>query len=372
MKTIKLFIVAGMILFSNNFYGQLSEHKNFPTQLSFVYPIGTSWVQSTDYQFNFSLNALTGNTGGVIGCEIGGLMNMNAGDVTGLQVGGIYNMTNGNVTGLQIGGILSLCKDVKGAQINGIFSKSNEVTGFQLSGIGNLANGNFTGMQLGGISNLTDSVTGMQLSGIFNNASDVKGVQLTGIFNHAKSLKGVQIGLINIADSVESGAAIGLISFSLKNFYNEWEISFADYMNVGVSYRLGTKQFYNIYSVGYNFMKDNLWVTGFGFGHIHDINDNLAFRPEIVGYGYFPNDWYAIVRDTYAAHIKLGLVYRITEHIALSLAPEIYGSLKSNRGFLDTYGYEQSPIHSFTEYKPFYSNSLLEMGLGASFGINIK
>jgi len=349
-----LFIVS--ILSSGILFSQETEYERFPAQLSFVYPIGTSGERSVNYCYNFSLNALMGYTGSIKGCEIGGLLNINKSNMLGFQVGGIGNITNGNVIGMQIGGIFSLTDSMRGFQVNGILSKSNEVKGVQISGIVNISKS----------ANAT-------ISGIANiNNGNLRGIQIAGIYNQTKELNGIQIGLINVADTIKSGVSLGLVNIVKKGFYDEWTIHTSDYLNLGVSYKSGSKHFYNIYSVGMNLIEEKLLIAGFGFGHISEINSKYSFQPELICYTYFPKDFKKPIRDTYISHIKFGFVRNLNKKLALSFAPSIYWSIKSNRGRFSTYGYENSMIGPIYKRDIKNSNSRMEIGYGVSLGINIK
>jgi len=385
MKTFTVFFITMLFFSVGPLFGQKSSREYFPAQMSFVYPIGTHGVSSGKMCYSFSLNALTGITGSVEGCEIGGLINTNKGDLRGLQVAGTGNFTGGSITGVQVGGLVSLTGDLRGVQVNGILGKAGRVDGMQVSGIlnlsetanvsvGGIANfcqGDVRGMQTAGIMNTAENMEGMQLGGIMNTAGDVKGMQIGGILNMAGEVTGVQIGLVNISDSITDGVPIGLFSYVKNGFYDEWTVTLADYLHIGVSYKAGMEKFYNIYSVGMYYDKDPLWVAGAGFGHIGHINDNYAFQPEIICYTYFPRD-FRHIRETWVMHLKCGFVRRLNDRLALSVAPGIYGSLKTNRnGKYDECGYEQSFFEPLVEGDANHGNTRLAMGFGISVGLNI-
>ena len=355
MKTLKIFLVFIFILTSGVLWCQETNYKHFPVQVSFVYPIGIHGTRSVDFTYDFSLNILTGNTGSIDGFEIGGLLNTNRGNVSGVQIGGLGNMTKGNVNGLQIGGLYSLADSVDGMQLNGIFSKSSEMDGLQISGILNLSTSSES--SVAGIANI--------------NTGNQDGIQLAGIYNQAKTLNGVQIGLVNIVDTISSGIPIGLVNLVRKGAYDEWSFFIADYINMGISYKLGIKKFYTIYSVGMNFFEDQLWVAGLGFGHLSELNQKFSLQPEIVCYTYFPMDFQRRLRDTYVYHFKFGLVRDLNDRMALSFAPSIYLAHKSNRQRYDQYGYEQSPIGEIFDIHPTRS-SKLEWGFGLSLGLHFR
>jgi hypothetical protein len=355
MKTKHTLIILLALLSDSYILSQVTEYKKFPVNVSFVYPIALHGFQSVNYEYDFSLNMLTGTTGSINGFEIGGLLNTNKGNISGLQLGGIGNNTWGYVDGAQIGGIYSLADSVDGMQMSGIFSKCSESDGLQISGIANFS---------------TSSVA--SIAGIVNiNTGNQDGIQLAGIFNQAKEVNGVQIGLINIADTIKNGIPIGLISLVKKGHYDEWSFSIADYLNLGISYKLGVKQFYTIYTVGMNLVEDQLWVAGLGFGHLSEVNPKLSIQPEVICYTYFPMDFQGRIRDTYIYHFKFGLVRNLSERMAISFAPSIYLAQKSNRRTYEQYGYEQSLVGPLFDVDRI-DHTRLECGFGLSIALHFR
>jgi hypothetical protein len=231
-----------------------------------------------------------------------------------------------------------------------------EAKGFQISGITNVNGGNSKGFQIAGIANI--------------NNDDSQGFQLAGIINKTKNHKGLQIGLINIADSVD-GVSLGLINIFKKGFYDEWEISFADYANFKVSYKAGSKKLYTIYSVGATIMKDNLYVAGIGLGHISPINSRLAFQPELICHMYFPSD-FKDVRENNSTHLKLGLVYSVSDKIGLSFAPSIYARTQDLDKFNQSTTDKTSPIDPIFSHTNKKHNEKIDVGVGLSIGLIIK
>jgi hypothetical protein len=319
-------IVISIALLLNfiNVTAQDSVYQNTPAQISLLYPIGTSGTNSSKQNLMFSTNLLVGITGEIYGFEVAGIGNINKGEVKGFQSAGVFNSTNRNFTGFRVAGLFNTTKkDLKGVQIAGLFN---------------------------GVSNQS------------------KGIQIAGLFNRTKILKGFQLAPINIIDSVDTGISFGLINIIRKGGYNELELSFSDYQNIGISFKHGTKTFYNIYNVGVNFMETNLWSAGIGFGHIQKISDKVNFQPEVITTNYFPLNFKDYKRTT-TYKLKLGVVYNISDKIAISLAPNIYYADKE-KGKNESYGYD------FTSIKPFLRNDTngkkSEFGLGFSFGLIFK
>jgi hypothetical protein len=364
-----------------------AQTKDFPAQISLVNPIGTSGNRSNDYTYNFSINTLTGSVGGIEGIQFGGLLNQTKGNVKGAEFGGLLNLTKGNIAGGQFAGLVNTSDSVKGIQVGGLLNKasaidgiqiaglsnlSTEIKGYQVAGISNINKGDVKGFQIAGISNINGGNTkGFQIGGIANiNRGNSEGFQMAGIVNKTKHHKGLQIGLINIADSVD-GVSLGLINIFKKGFYDEWEISFADYANFKVSYKAGSKKLYTIYSVGASIMEDNLYVAGIGVGHISEISPKLAFQPELIYHMYFPND-FKNVRENNATHLKLGLVYSVSDKIGLSFAPSIYARTQDLDDFNKSKIDKVSPIDPIFSHTSKRHHEKVDVGVGLSVGLILK
>ena len=260
-----IFLIATVYLSAQS---DSPDLKKFPAQVSFIYPMGSHGINSGDYEYLFSLNALSGRTGAVDGVEIAGLTNLNHQDLKGFQIGGIGNIVGGNVDGFQVGGIFNLVgHDFTGFQVGGIISinggytragqisgiggVANGVYGAQISGIVSISSDSVTGLQIGGITNGASSVNGVQIAGISNAARDVDGLQLAGIVNIAENVTGAQIaGILNICDSID-GIPIALFSFIRKNGYRKLEISTSEFEWAKITYKTGVRKFYTMFSLGY-------------------------------------------------------------------------------------------------------------------------
>ncbi len=211
--------------------------ENKKSQITFIYPLGTSGANSLDHTNNVSLNLLVGLNGGVNGFEFGGLVNYNKGDVRGFQFGGLANVT------------------------------AESARGIQISGIANIANKNSEGFQMG----LTNIVNG-----------EYKGLQL-GLFNYSKRLNGVQFGLINVSDSISSGTPIGLINI-IKNGYKAVEVSGGETLLANASFKFGVREFYTILKTGYSrFRDENVYSAGLGFGSLFSFAKRHGISFELSG-----------------------------------------------------------------------------------------
>ncbi len=295
--------MSGLLAQENKQEGDL---KFFPMQFSFVYPMTTQGNQTVNYRYSLSFNLLSGKVGAVQGIEFGGLFNYAGQTVKGVQFAGITNATE-SVLGVQFGGIANICKEATGGRFAGIANVSEHTKGAQFAGI----------------ANISEKSEGVQFAGIANISQEVSGVSFSGVLNRTGTLRGAQFGLVNVIDTIESGVSIALVNIVKKGFYREWSLTFADYQNVGLNFKMGTQKFYMVLSAGANFVEDKLWVYGFGLGHRTPINQRFDFQPEIVAYQYLPQD-FKNIRNTSATHLKLGFICKLNNRLGLAVAPSLY------------------------------------------------
>jgi len=162
---------------------------------------------------------------------------------------------------------------------------------------------------------------------------------------------------------------LSLINIVKKGGYKEWELSFADYDNVALSFKMCSQKLYTIYTVGVNFLEDDLWVVGIGFGNRTPISAKFDFQPECVFNHYFPINFKKI-QDTYATCLKLGFVYRINEKFGLSLAPGINVLNADKHKNSDSDFYKTSFFGSL--YTNNSDNRQTKIGVGISVGLSMK
>ena len=331
--------------------------RYFPAQISLVYPVGTNGVQSKNFSYYFSLNSLIGKVGGLSGMEVSGLCGTVENSAVGFQVAGLSNIVGDGMSGMHIAGVVNIVGD--------------GMVGMQTAGIINIVGDRMVGMQSAGFANIVgDCAKGAQVSGVANVVGDkMKGVQISGVYNCAKTLQGLQIGILSINDTIESGGSLSLINIVKNGAYKEWGLSFADYNNVALSFKMGTPKLYTIYSAGVNIFEDHLWVLGIGFGHRTPIGKKFDFQPECVYNHYFPTD-FKNIQYTTATHLKIGFVYRLNEKFGFSLAPSIY-LLNANKG-----KHSNSEFYKTSSFCSLYTHnsnrSQTKIGFGISVGLNIN
>ena len=352
---------------------QTSELENVPAQVSIVYPLGTNGKQSPYNTYNFSLNLLTGKIGGLRGMEISGLYGQVERNLLGVQVAGLGNVVGGGMNGMQISGLASIIgAGAKGMQVAGITNIiGTGMTGIQVSGITNIVGDEMKGLQVSGIANIVgDEVKGLQVAGLANvGGEEMKGVQIAGIYNRTKTMKGLQLSILSVNDTVDNGVSLSLINIVKKGAYKEWELSFSDYANVALSFKMGTQKFYTLYTAGVNFVEDDLWFLGIGFGNRTPIGKRFDFQPELVFNNYFPIN-FKDIQETSTTRLKLGFAYRVNEKFGLSLAPNVYVMNADKNSKPDSDFYKISPFNALYTHKS--DNRLTAIGIGVSVGLSMR
>ena len=354
--TIALFIGLAARSEANKWEDEVSE-KRF-AQLTFISPLGTNGAKSSITSNKISVNLLMGVSGGVDCFEFGGFHNTTKGDVKGLQFAGFGNVVNGITKGVQFGGIYNVDLNLstglqiagitnvihgpsKGAHFGGI---SNYVTeeswAFQAGGIANVTPGGNHGLQVAGITNVNgkegegSQIAGItnvtygkpskfQLAGIANVATQgVDGAQIAGIANYTTKLSGFQLALINVADTVERGVPLGLISV-VRNGYYAFEIETNDAFWINATYKMGVPKLYNIFTVGFKHQDGNeMWGVGLGLGSLMSVGEKWGLNFDLTATHVNENEWWTE---------DLNLLNRLKINAWVDLGPlEIYGGPSLN------------------------------------------
>jgi hypothetical protein len=330
MKSIFAFVLLFILL------DLKAQTLNDDTQFNYsiVPSFGRHNAESVNHQYYLSIGLFSERVGGILGLELSSFYNENLESMVGNQLSGLINVAR---------------KEANGAQVAGLINRA----------------GSFTGSQISGLYNTSGKVKGVQVGGLVNIANEMKGVQLSGIYNKAGKVKGLQIGPINFADSIDGGATIGLINFVKKGGYKAIEIVGTDYMNVGASFKSGTRKVYTIISAGYNFTPVSLFVSGLGVGRVIEINKNSVFNPELVWYSYSDTEFKNPgIAD--ATHLRFGLSRKISEKIMISIVPSIYVSVKNNKD--GVYGFKTNSISPFSTQ--INSDNKVEFGFGLGAGVS--
>jgi len=316
------------------------------------------------------LTNITGNR--MQGIQVTGLTNIAGEGMNGMQVAGITNIVGSRMQGIQVASFANIVGDgMNGIQVTGFANIiGNGMNGIQVASLANIVGDEMNGMQVAGLANIAgDEMKGLQIAGLANVVgNEMKGIQV-GLYNRVHTSKGLQIGLVSVNDTVANGVSLSLIHIVKKGAYREWELSFSDYANVALSYKMGVQKFYTVYTAGVNFIEDNLWTFGIGFGNRTRIGNRFDFQPELVHYTYFPTN-FKHIQNTSATQLKLGFVYCLNEKFGLSLAPGIYVLNAEKRSNYDSKFYRISPLGALYTHKS--GNLQTTVGVGISIGLSIK
>jgi hypothetical protein len=366
-----VFLLIPGTLAAQQDYRESMEHQEpellqSPFQLTFlVPPLSTNGIRNSRTENKVSLNLFIGNSGAVNGLELGGFLNTINHNATGLQIAGFgnvvgktsngaqlsgflningrnaekfqgagfMNVAGGNLTGVQASGFLNTVRGtVKGAQLAGFANVSGKAAGgFQGSGFINVSGGEFEGGQVAGFMNVARTIShGAQLSGFANIAG--KGTvqtQVSGMFNIASHVRGVQVaGFLNICDSIE-GIPVAFISVVKKNGYQRFEFSMNEVTYAKLSYKMGVRHLYTIYSFGKPDGPGHRWMYGAGFGAEFDLNEKTVINPEIE---VSQEIWFAdplmerfISNDRLNLHnqARINFGWEFQEHLTLFVGPTL-------------------------------------------------
>ena len=413
-------LLAVSIVFTMNFAKAQEMEKSEPRkfQLTFVTPLGTNGVESGNKTNKLSINIIAGYNGGLNGAEFGGLANILKGDMNGVQLAGYANIDLEKSRGFQGAGILNFNhKRFEGVQISGYANVIlSNAKAFQASGFANVVKGNLKGTQFGCFANVvTDSLDGFQGAGFANysksnthgqvsgfanfNFSDIKGVQITGFgnintgslkgaqiagftnintnslqgtqisgfFNYTRKLKGLQLGVFNYVDTLEKGASIGVISF-VRNGYHTFEISGNESMYGVLSYKTGTRSFYNILAIGASARNNKIyWGWGYGIGTIVPVKGRVDLNFEATCFQVNEDEWQV---DRLNLHNRINALVsvKLTDNLTVFGGPSwnvLVSDITDSQGNIIESTY--APWHSFN--KTYNNNTNVKMYLGFSAGI---
>jgi len=266
--------------------GDSTAYERRPFQFTFLFPpLSTNGARNARIVNDVSLNLFLGVSGGVEAFEAAGFINVDqyyvngvqiagfgntvGGAVSGAQLAGFYNVNGSHVNGLQGAGFVNVAgSQVKGAQLAGFVNVAGDsLEGFQGAGFINVADATREAVQMAGFGNVAGGgQTHFQGAGFFNVAPEVEGAQLAGFVNVAGEVKGTQLaGFLNICDSID-GVPLAFISVVRKNGYRKLGFTASEVQYASLSFKMGVKHLYNIYSFGKPFGPGSRWMYGGGLG----------------------------------------------------------------------------------------------------------
>ncbi|TAG95344.1 MAG: hypothetical protein EAZ20_00340 [Bacteroidetes bacterium] len=275
---------------------------------------------------------------------------------------GLINQEQTN--GVQLGILANISK--KSAEQNNpedapIFQKRNKRT--QIAGFINQNNQDYQDTQLSLLSNKANKITRLQTSMLFNNTKILEGTQI-GLVNRAKKMKGRQFGLINIMDSAQ-GTPIGLITIVGINGYQQLEVGMSEIFQTNLSYKLGTKKFYNIFSVATGYSEPDLkWALGYGFGRKFQFNEKNSANLDFTAYHLNKN-------STWTRELLEIFQLKFNYHIKVNKTISIFAGPVVNLLVSDV----KSPDLNFNGFTPYtisqgyIGNTIIKSWIGFNGGI---
>ncbi len=357
MKLIGSLAIAIISLMPQILQGQDStQMKTRSVQVGFITPLGSNGFNSGNIVNKFSVNLLAGYAGGVDGAEFSGLVSVLRNSMTGAQFSGLANINTCKTTGFQASGLANINTDT--------------TRGFQNAGLVNLSKGGKV-TQISGLANIsTGSIKGLQMAGLINvSTSRVVGAQITGLLNYSDKLNGVQIGVINISDSLERGVPIGFLSF-VRNGYKAFEIGATETLYGVLSFKTGTRQFYNILSVGSGSRNGlSLFAWGYGLGTYIPVGKKAGISIDGLCYQVNEGEWFTN-RLNLLNKINITGSWRVAAHLS------VFAGLSWNVTVSDiTDEYGDKVVSHFTPWSVYdetYNGYLnVKMYPGVSMGLRL-
>jgi len=322
------------------------------------------------------------------GFQFAGFSNFNYNQADGVLAAGFFNFTNGKSFAVQAAGFANFCEDIEGIQAAGF---ANVVKGngkaTQLAGLANITLGEINGVQVAGFLNFSqqkmqnvqasgfmnisnDDATGVQIAGAVNIAKgDLSGVQISGLLNVAKKVKGFQLGFVNIADTIESGIPIGVLSIVKKGF-REMEISVGEGINAQASFKIGVDKFYNIFAIGTQVIGSE-YSWGFGYGIGTHLSKNDRFKTQLELMSFHINEGEAWTDgDNELQQAKVTFTKKVSDHFSIFAGPTMNLMITKNKD-----NHDQPFTSHFAPYEIVShsgKNTTLQGWIGFTAGIHIN
>jgi hypothetical protein len=407
-RIVPFLVIIFMTAFSVSAQNDTLEYRHRPFQFTFMFPpLSTNGVDNVRIVNDFSLNLFVGLSGGVEvfeagsfinvdrfyvrgvqlagfgntvggsadGVQLAGFYNVNGAGMTGFQGAGFANVNGAGMTGFQGAGFMNVVgNDMNGAQAAGFMNIAGGRTeGFQGAGFLNIAEEPHNGVQAAGFGNVAaGGNTYFQGAGFFNVAGKVEGVQAAGFLNIAGTVKGVQLsGFINVCDSID-GVPLGVINVVRKNGYRKLGFSVSEVQYANISFRLGVRHLYNIFSFGKPFGPGNRWMYGGGLGTELGLTEKstLSIEATVHQETWIPNPVsnYLFYTDRLNMYQSLRILFgREMDHIiSLHVGPTFNIAVANSNPDLGT-----EPWHEIAPYSIFNhtSNNYRQTNVQMWFGL---
>lgn len=377
--------------------GDSTKYEHHPFQFTFLFPpLSTNGAKNAHIVNDVSLNLFLGVSGGVEAFEAAGFINIDqyymdgvqlagfgntVGDyVSGAQLAGFYNVIGGHMQGAQLAGFVNVAgSSVKGAQLAGFVNVAGDtLEGFQGAGFVNVASETGKGVQTAGFGNVAgEGETNFQGAGFINVAEEVKGAQLAGFMNVAGNVKGAQIaGFLNICDSID-GVPLAFISVVKKNGYRKFGFNISEIQYANLSYKMGVKKLYNIYSFGKPFGSGSRWMFGGGLGTEIDLTENMMLNIEGTVHQELwigkPSAMYFLQIDRLNLYnsVKFLFGWNMDEKVNIHIGPTFNVSVANTNPDMGQMPWDEIPPYSFYNHTSNNNNATnVQMWVGLQGSIS--
>ncbi|MEA3461729.1 MAG: hypothetical protein U9R49_07610 [Bacteroidota bacterium] len=396
-KTITLLLISCLTMQVLQAQDDSTAYERRPFQFTFLFPpLSTNGAKNARIVNDVSLNLFLGVSGGVEvfelagfinidqyyanGCQLAGFGNTVGGSVSGAQIAGFYNVNGTNLSGFQGAGFVNVAgTEVKGAQVAGFVNVSGDsLEGFQGAGFINVAGATKKGVQIAGFGNVAgEGNTHFQGAGFFNVAEEVNGAQLAGFINVAGKVKGFQgAGFLNICDSID-GVPLAFISVVKKNGYRKFGFTISEVQYANLSFKMGVRDLYTIYSFGKPSGPGSRWMFGGGLGTEIGLSETMMLNIEGTvhqelwignnGTPYF----LSIDRLNLYNTVKFLFGWNLDDKVNLHIGPTFNVSVADSNPELGVLSWNEIPPYSFYKHTSTnYEQTNVQMWVGLQGSIS--
>ncbi len=353
-----------------------AAYDRSPFQFTFLFPpLSTNGAKNVHTINDVSLNLFLGVSGGVEkfeaatfinidkyymnGVQLAGFGNTVGGHVSGGQIAGFYNSNGTHVNGFQGAGFVNVAgENMKGAQAAGFVNVTGDaMEGFQGAGFVNVAGAVKEGVQIAGFGNVAgEGPINFQGAGFFNVAEEVDGAQLAGFVNVGGNVKGFQgAGFLNICDSID-GIPLAFISVVKKNGYRNFGFNISEIQYANISYKMGVRKLYNIYSFGKPFGPGSRWMFGAGLGTEIGLTDKMNLNIEGTVHQELwiadPDTRYFLDIDRLNLYntVKVLFGWNMADQVNLHIGPTFNVSVANTSPSMGTKPWQEIATYSFYDH----------------------
>ena len=396
-KTLTLLIISLLAMQMVQAQTDSMAYERRPFQFTFLFPpLSTNGAKNARIVNDVSLNLFLGVSGGVEafeasafinidqyyvnGFQIAGFGNTVGGYASGAQLAGFYNVNGSSFEGFQGAGFVNVAGTaVKGAQVAGFVNVAGDsLEGFQGAGFLNVSGKVKKGVQTAGFGNVAgEGKTHFQGAGFFNVAGDVKGAQIAGFINVAGKVEGFQgAGFLNVCDSID-GIPLAFISVVRKNGYRKFGFTISEVQYANLSFKMGVRDLYTIYSFGKPMGPGSRWMFGGGLGTEIGLSEKMMLNIEgtvhqelWIGNNASPYFLYIDRLNLYNT-LKFLFGWNLDNKVNLHIGPTFNVSVADTNPDMGVLSWNEIPPYSFYKHTSNnYNQSNVQLWVGLQGSIS--